>query len=192
MELFNVLIIYRDYPKKWKCLRINVSYFSNGAVGLSSNEWTKNPQYLFTITKTSTIRIVLRKSGADIESSKDQERIIFGFLLFENKEADNKISCMKMDVLVAKTKSNDLNGASYSGELMKGNYILIPYCTKQSETSYQFYVADFIIEREENIHFGKARYFDYYYKAKGSRLNNDEKVVQSLESMERFDKPKVE
>ena len=54
---------------------------------------------------------------------------------------------MKMDVLLTKTKSNDLNEATYSGELLKGNYILIPYCTKQSKKSYQFYTLDFLIER---------------------------------------------
>ena len=63
LELFNCLVLLRDYPAKWSCSRINFSYFSNGAITITSNEWTKNPQYLFTLTKKTYIRIVLRKSG---------------------------------------------------------------------------------------------------------------------------------
>lgn len=49
------------------------------------------------------IRIVLRKSG---EIGEEKEGV-FGFLLFENKEANNKIEAMKMDWLITKTKSVD-------------------------------------------------------------------------------------
>lgn len=156
---------------------------------MTNNEWTKNPQYLFTLTKKATLRIVLRKSG----EIGEQKEGVFGFLLFENKEASNKIEAMKMEWLIVKTKSVDLCEAMYCGELAKGNYILIPYCTEQSTREYQFYVLDFFIEKESYIDFGKARIYDYnYVEKKGSRLNNsDAKIIQSLESIERFEKPKV-
>ena len=53
---------------------------------------------------------------------------------------------MKMDALVTKTVSTSLYEASYSGELKKGNYILIPYSVAQSEKSYQFFILDFFVE----------------------------------------------
>lgn len=71
--MFNGLVILKDYPKKWSCLRINVGYFSNGGIGMTGNEWTKNPQYLFTITKNTPIRIILRKSGLNDEDNKSEK-----------------------------------------------------------------------------------------------------------------------
>lgn len=95
---------------------------------------------------------------------------------------------MKMDWLITKTKSVDFCEAMYCGELGKGNYIAIPYCTDQSTKEYQFYVFDFFVEKESYIEFGKARIFDYnYVDKKGSRLNaSDNKIIQSLESTEKF------
>lgn len=54
---------------------------------------------------------------------------------------------MKMDWLITKTKSVDFCEAMYCGELGKGNYIAIPYCTDQSTKEYQFYVFDFFVEK---------------------------------------------
>ena len=58
---------------------------------------------------------------------------------------------MKMEALITKTVSISFHEASYSGELKKGNYILIPYSAEQSEKSYQFFVLDFFVENEKNI-----------------------------------------
>lgn len=78
-----------------------------------------------------------------------------------------------MDWLITKTKSVDINQASFTTKLNKGFYVLIPYSTEQSIKQYQFYILDIFVERQANIQFGKARFFDYnYVEKKGSRLNN--------------------
>lgn len=104
-----------------------------------------------------------------------------------------KLEAMKMDWLITKTKSTDLQQASYCNQLAKGHYILIPYTTEQSDISYQFYTIDFFVENESSLDFGKGRLFDYNYEVqKGSRLNSDkEKVVQTLQNTERYEKPKT-
>lgn len=125
-------MVLADYPRNWSCLRINCSYFSNGPVGMTSNDWTKNPQYLFTVSKQMSVRIFLRKAAPSFEDKETGKDSVYGFLLFDNRDASNMIQCMKMDTLIAKTMSSSLNEASFSGELRQGNYILIPYCTEQS------------------------------------------------------------
>jgi hypothetical protein len=60
--MFNIIVLLRNYPQKWLCFRITFGFYSNGTIGVTSNEWTNNPQYLFTITKKTPIRIILRKN----------------------------------------------------------------------------------------------------------------------------------
>ena len=67
LSLFNCIVVLADYPKTWSCLRINCSYFSNGPVGMTNNDWTKNPQYLFSISKACHMRIFLRRSSPSLE-----------------------------------------------------------------------------------------------------------------------------
>ncbi len=71
---------------------------------------------------------------------------LYGFMLFVCKEGEDKISCMKLDSLVTKTKSNDsLEWPSYCQNLNKGSYIIIPYSNKVTKTNYQFFNLDFFV-----------------------------------------------
>jgi hypothetical protein len=111
--MFNKIVVVRDYPSRWACVRIKVEYFSTGPLSLTNNEWTKNNQYSFTLIKPTFIRLVLRQIWSGVLSVNEDD--LFGFLLFTSPDGSTTVSCMKLDCLVAKVKSNDENEASHCG-----------------------------------------------------------------------------
>lgn len=84
---------------------------------------------------------------------------------------------MKLDALIAKTRSSDTNGCIFTGYLEKGTYVLVPYSSKVSKNSYQFLHLEIYLEREESITFNKASIQEYYYS--NTSANNDN-VIQKL------------
>jgi hypothetical protein len=68
-ELFDQIVIIRDYPNNWICKRILVELFSTGPMSVTNNDWTKNNQYNFTIIKKTCLRIVMRKILQSVDES---------------------------------------------------------------------------------------------------------------------------
>lgn len=83
--MFDMLVVIREYPKRWVGFRLNVEFFSNGAISMTGTDWTKNNQYSFTVYKPTSIRIILRNKGRNNDKSKDSD-YVFGYLLFTSKE----------------------------------------------------------------------------------------------------------